>query len=313
MSELITNKDIMIPYYSGNIKFTRCIGHVSLERFIKSHKQPINKTAEIIEQVKIASSQGDLALKRALKHKLYSFTPSAYFKLGVNRKYVNLERFNPLMQLDFDGIESPAKARDLKEYLFTTYQCVICAYISPSEKGVKALIRIKIPKNLEHYRAMHRAVEKEFEGIGYFDVATKNAILPLFLSIDRNIYSRDISECHEWDLELEEPPRVKHSPTNLNFSPTSRYNNQADYYLDKTIALFRKKIINIVDNGHPQLRTACLVLGSRAGAGYISLAEAEQLAKYEASVNDYLSKNLSGYNSTIEWAINEGFKSPKEY
>lgn len=313
MSELTTSKDIMIPYYSGNIKFTKCIGHVSLERFISAHKTPNARTKKIIEEVKIATSNRDLALKRSLKHQLYSFTPSGYFKLGVKRCYKNLERFNPVMQLDFDGIESPAKARDLKEYLFTTYQCVICAYVSPSERGVKALIRIKQPTDIEHFRAMHRAVEAEFEQIGYFDVATKNAILPLFLSIDENIYSRDFSECHPWDQEKELPPRVKHAQPNLNFSPTSRYSSQADYYLDKTVALFRKKIINIVDNGHPQLRTACLVLGSRAGAGYISLAEAEQLAKYEASVNGYLSQNIAGYNATIEWAINEGFKSPKEY
>jgi VirE N-terminal domain len=313
METHLTNKDIIIPYYSGNIKFTKCIGHVSLERFIYAHKSPNARTKQIIEQVKVASSNKDLALKRALKHKLYSFTPSAFFKLGVNRKYANLERFNPIMSMDFDGIENVAKARDLKEYLFTTYQCVICAYVSPSERGVKALIRIKQPTDIEHFRAMHRAVEAEFEQIGYFDVATKNAILPLFLSIDENIYSRDFSECFPWTDELEPPKRINHAPPNLNFSPTSRYNNQADYYLDKTIALFRKKIINIVDNGHPQLRTACLVLGSRVGAGYISLAEAEQLAKYEASVNGYLNQNLSGYNATIEWAIKEGMKSPKEY
>lgn len=309
-----TNKNIQFNYFSGNIKLTRPLGVITLERFIDAHKNPKQETFEIIKKVQEASEAGDLAAKRAAKHQLYSFVPAALFKLGVARKYDNISEYTGLMQLDFDGIEDYSKAVDLKNYLFTTYQCVVCTYLSPSCKGVKALIRITKPRDKEHYHAIYKTVEAEFEQMGYFDTATKNIVLPLFLSIDRMIYSRDFSEAVPWDKEDWTKPQrnVYAPPPNLN-SPSSKYQNAEEYYKDKTIKLFEKKIFQIDGNGHPQVRSACLVLGSRAGAGYITRAEAEQLAEYCISNNNYLSKNLNGYLSTSKWAINEGYNDPKQY
>ena len=195
-----TSKNVKFPYYSGNIKLTKVIGYVTLEDFVNAHAMPKQSTYDIMEQVKAASAAGDLALKRQLKHKLYSFTPSVIIELGVGRKYENIKEWTSIMQLDFDGIETPEKAHELKYYLFTTYQCVICTYLSPSNKGVKCLIRITKPRDREHFRAIYKTVEKEFEQLGYFDTATKNAMLPLFLSIDTNIISRDFSQAVPWDL-----------------------------------------------------------------------------------------------------------------
>lgn len=309
----MTNKDVIFNYFSGNIKFTRPLGTVTLEQFIDKHRNPKKRTREIMLQVQQASTDGDLALKRQLKHQLFSFVPGALFKLGVARKYENIESFTGVMQIDFDAIENERKAHDLKEYLFTTYQCVICAYLSPSRRGVKALIRITPPRDKAHFQAIYKTVEKEFEQIGYFDTAVKNIVLPLFVSIDENIYSRDFSQAIAWDLEdWTVPSRKAHATPNLNF-PTSRYRDESDYYYDKTVKLFQKKIFQIDGNGHPQVRSACLVLGSRVGAGYITRAEAEQLMENAISSNEYLNKNTEGYIKTGLWCINEGISNPKEY
>lgn len=307
-----TSEDVKFPYYSGNIKLTKVIGHVSIEDFVNAHWMPKQSTVDIMDQVRIASEAGDLTKKRELKHKLYSFTPSVMIKLGVGRKYDNVDSWTGVMQLDFDGIETIDKAYDLKHYLFITYQCVICTYFSPSGRGVKALIRITEPRDKEHFKAIYNSVEKEFEQLGYFDVATKNGLLPLFLSIDANILSRDFSKAVAWDSEIW-PEKRKANPNLTSFVPTARYETEDQYNYDKTVRIFTKRIENIVDAGHPQVRTACLLLGSRAGAGYITVGEAVILAAGLIERSDYLSKNIKGYVDTSVWAINEGYKSPKEY
>lgn len=309
-----TSKHIKFPYYSGNIKLTKVIGHVSLDDFIKAHKYPKQATKDIIEKVQQATKDGDLTLKRELKHKLYSFTPSVNIKLGFGRKYDNVDYWTGIMQLDFDCIETVEKAHELKEYLFTTYQCVICTYLSPSLKGVKALIRIPSPIDKEHFKAIHKSIENEFEQVGYFDVATKNGLLPLFLSIDEDIYSRDFSEALPWEGEdWSVIQRHKNNHPQLNFVPSERYENEAQYTYDKTVRILESKMNNIVDCGHPAVRTNSLVLGSRVAAGYISKQEAETLIINLIQSNDYLSKNVEGYIKTALWGINEGSKSAKYY
>lgn len=310
-----TSKNVKFPYYSGNIKLTKVIGHVTLENFVNAHAMPKDSTFNIMQKIQEASAAGDLALKRSLKHQLYSFTPSVMIKKSISRKYDNVDEWTGIMQLDFDGLENITKAHDLKEYIFTTYQCVICTYLSPSGKGVKALIRITKPRDREHFRAIYKTVEKEFEQLGYFDTATKNAMLPLFLSMDTAIYSRDFSAAVPWHLEDWAAPQKKNlstTPTS-NFVPTKRYDNEEQYNYEKTLRIFTKRLNDIVDNGHPQVRTACLLLGSRAGAGYIEKSEAETLAAACIELNDYLSKNTKGYIDTCLWAIGEGYKSPKYY
>lgn len=307
----MTNKEIFFPYYSGNIHFTKCIGHVSLDRFIWAHKNPSLNNMIIFESIKAAISP---EVKRKLKQQLYSFTPSVKIEVGVARKYDNVIGFTGLMQLDFDKIETIDKAHTLKEYLFITYQCVICSYISPSGNGVKALIAIPEARDKEHFRAIYKSIEKEFEQIGYFDKATKNALLPLFLSYDNAIYSRDYSECFPWDKEdwtIEEQINVTSTPPNFNLS--NYKGKQAKYFFDKAIRIFRTAIEKINDNGHTQLRSACLILGSRAAAGYLDISEAKELAIYCVETNSYLSKGTKGYIETAMWCIYEGYKNPIYY
>jgi hypothetical protein len=312
-----TNKDVLFPYYSGYIKFTKAMGYVSLSNFIHAHKTPNKDIAALMDKIQEASESGDLKLKRELKQKLYSFTPSVEVGcVGTKRKYDNITGWTGLMQLDFDKIETVAKAHDLKEYLFTTYQCVVCAYMSPSGKGVKCLISITKPRDKEHYRAIYKSVQKEFESIGYFDPATKNAILPLFLSIDKDIYSRDISEAITWNEEdwtEEKKVQLLDKPPTSNFVHSNKDSHQAQYDYDKCIRIFTEAMNSIVDNGHPQLRHACLILGSRASAGYISKNEAISMCENAVLANSYFDKDQKGYIDTAHWAVEQGYKSPKYY
>ena len=313
---MITNKNIKFPYYKGNIKLTKAVGLLTLSQFIEAHKSPTNQTRETIKLIQLAGSANDLELKRKLKQKLHAFTPAIKIEVGFARKYDNIVSWTGLMQLDFDKIPDVETAQILKAELFDKYNSILCCYISPSGKGVKALLKITTPKDASQFKAIHKAVEKEFEQYGgFFDVATKNAVLPLFLSYDENILYRDWSEASTWileDNEIEKKVQLLDKPP-TSYTSSKQANSEAQYNHDKAVRIFTTAVNNINDNGHPQLRTACLILGSRVGAGYIDASEAVRLAEDKIVSNSYFDKDQKGYLDTVHWAINEGAKNPKYY
>ena len=303
------SSDIFFPYYSGNIRFTKCQGYLTLNQFIKKHKKPNDETLKTMKQIQVADGLNFKKLKRKLKQKLVSFTPSVFIYRKHKRKYDNVVCFTGLMQLDFDKIDSKELAIDLKEYLFNNYKFIICSYLSPSGLGVKCLMKIKVPKNKEEYKLIHNAVTKEFETIDYFDPATTNAMLPLFLSYDPDILYRDYSECDTWDKTLD----LKIDYKQLNDKATYNVNRNSNDFEKITCRIFINKFSSIVDNGHTQLRSACLILGSRVGAGYIDRVSAEEMAFAIIRQTPYFSKDLNNYLSTAKWCIDQGINNPKYY
>lgn len=302
---------LKFSYYSANIYDSFCLGHVSLEQFIDSHKNPTPKTIKQLELINEAALDGNKKLKAKLKEELFAFTPTVFIKKEYARKYDNIHKFLPLMQLDFDGLPDNETAIGLKTAVFNSYDQIVCSYLSPSGLGVKCLMRITVPLDIEHYKAMFKAVETEMGEYGYLDHATTNCILPLFLSADTKILHRDFYDCSVWSLE----DRSVVEYVSLNDIPTREYSDkQLQGYYDITVSIFENKIDDIVNgDGHPRLRSACLILGSRVAAGYIDQFEALQRAENMIRSNGYLAKGLNGYIKTSKWAINEGMKTPKYY
>lgn len=296
--------ELKIPYYSGNIKLTKCIGHVDLDTFIRANKNPKPLIKATIEQIR-ALGPGDKQKKRQLKHKLYSFTPSCFINKNDKRRLDNIIKYNGIMQMDFDDIGDIAKVIELKNWIFNN-PSTIAAYISPSQ-GIKSIMRTTIPEDREHYNRLWLSVFEHFEMTDCCDEATKNPVLPLFISYDPDIKFRPFEATVPWEKEKEtqKPIATPQTPT---------YNNKfSDSFVDKTIRIFTNRIESILDKGHPQVRTACLILGSRVGAGYISEYDAIALAESLIMQNEYLSKGTKGYIETCRWAIKEGSKNPKYY
>lgn len=309
----MNNKDLIFPYYSGNIRHSHSLGFVSLHDFINAHENPKPKTVVIFEEIKKADEADNKILKRQLKHQLFSFTPSVFIKKGFSRKYENIVHWTGLMQLDFDKLDGEVDAEDLKNHLFKNYKQVVAAYLSPSRRGVKALMKIEVPLDKKHFKAMHKAVAIEMEQYTYFDGATTNAMLPLFLSRDKNILYRDFDKCWTWtETDWSEPEYVQLNDEEThhhNFNPD---NLSEDDYL-KTIRIYVNKIEGIFSDGHTQLRSASLILGSRVGAGYITENEAKQLGESLIKSNGYLQKDINNYVRTMNWSITQGSKNPKYY
>lgn len=299
------NEHIRFPYYSGNIYDSEAKGIVTLDRFIHAHWNPNNTILDTLNKIEDAGNKGLVKLKRTLKQQLFTFTPSVYIPVGAKRSYGNVKNFTGLMQLDFDKIEDYNTAYEIKEHLYAKNPEVVCAYLSPSKRGVKAIIRTTQPKDLPQYKALHKAVTDKYEGYGYFDEATKNAVLPLFISYDKGILYRDYADCTPWtdeDWSQEEYVQLVDND-GQSVADTSQ--------APRVARITENRINSIVDNGHPQLRDAALVLGSRVGAGYLSQFEAENLINRLIDQNQYLQKGKGGYKRTAMWGIREGMKRPK--
>lgn len=303
----MTSDNIIFPYYSGNIKLTKVMGHVTLNRFVKANSSPKPENISVFELIRNCS---DPIEKRKLKHKLFAFTPSVYISKTHKRKYSGIQKYTGLMQIDLDGINNEKIAEDLKQWLFDQPECV-CSFFSPS-KNVKGLIRITAAKTKDQYIRLHNAITEKYEETGYFDVATRNAVLPLFLSYDPDILYRDYSEATPWTKEKE----IKVEHVALNNGPPTNFNSSIGnqgYFKKRTLRILHEKINKISDNGHPQVRSASLILGSRVGANYLSRQEAIIEITSLIKQNQYLSKGIEGYLKTAEWGISQGLTKPKYY
>tara|TARA_R110000764_G_scaffold52161_2_gene113605 strand:+ start:2769 stop:3698 length:930 start_codon:yes stop_codon:yes gene_type:complete len=308
---------IRFQYYSGNIKKANPLGFVTLNQFNKKHINPSDKMLEVFQKIEEASKNGDKKLKAELKmENLYSFTISAIF--DGNRKYSNIVEFTGLAQLDFDGLEEEVAVK-LRDYLFEHYRYLACTYLSPSRRGVKAIIRIpkiSIEQGYEsavkEYKEYYNAIEEEFEGIFGYDPAPKNLVLPLFISYDFFMNIRPIEECKVWDLK-KTPKEALSQDYPLPRKPYKKLKSNDKNEL-RAVRTIRKSIDAITSSpGHFQLRSSCLILGTRVGAGYLSMSQAEQEVENLIRSNSYLSKGVSGYLQTGIWALEKGALTPKEY
>lgn len=293
---------ILFPYYSGNIKLTKVLGHVSLERFIYSIKNPNEKMLDLFNKIK---SEPDKAKRRELKWNLYSFTPTVVINVGYKRRLENVIRYNPIIQIDIDNVDKK-EVNNVKEKLFSLDYC-ITAFVTPSGKGVKGIMLINEPTSLEHYKAIHKALHKNLTSFKGIDLATKNAVLPLFLCYDKDILYRDIGECAVFD---DEDWSINEGLNPLNNKTTKKYNRGENRLTNRVLSNSRYAIENIVDNGHPQIRRAALIMGSRIGAGYIDRITGTNHIINLMKSNKYLSKNVKGYEKTILWGIENGIKNP---
>ena len=272
----------------------------------------------MLGEIQAAAENGDKERKNMWKAKLPFFTVGVKIKKGTRRRYVNIEEFTGYAQLDFDGFLSNEEALEFKQYLFEEYKQMYCVFLSPSGLGVKAIIKIPIVKTVDEYKTYYKALETEFNFMPEFDPAPKNAVLPLYISEDENILSRANPETWTKHEELVDQTKFENltakAPTyQPKIGDETVYKSEA-YYRKISMDIFQGKIDGIINqNGHGTLRSSSLVLGSRAGAGYLSIHEAMQHAEYCVKGNAYLNKGLLNYLKTTRWGISQGFNKPKYY
>ena len=291
--------DILFQYYGSDIRNTTPLGCVSLDYWIQSMVNPKPEFKDIFEKIQIASLSNNKAEKDELKRHLYFFTPAVL--VNSKRRYSDINRFTGLLTVDFDGLEIDY-AKEFKEALFKEYKFIICSWLSASKKGVRALIKIPISKNVNEFKSYYNAIREELSIYNGFDVATQNAVLPMFMSYDTEILFRN--DYTEWNKKYTAPEPLKIQ---------QYFVNESNSNIDKIVI---SGVNKITSNGHPQLRAVAFALGGYISAGYITESNAIQLIENCINNNSYLNRRHNGlqmaevYKTTAKTMIINGQFKP---
>lgn len=289
---------IEFPYYPAHVNSKKPLGTVTLEEFINANKNPNEHIKNIFNQIAAAEIAGNTKLKAELKqNNLFYFTPCVRTD-NEGRGYVNVTGFNGIAVLDFDHIDN---AEDFKQFVFDTYKFVICAFLSPSKKGVKFLVKIPKVNTVDEFKEYYFGLALEFEQYNGFDGTGQNCVLPLFLSYDPQLLQRSYADT--WTKRGKKINAFLPS----DYAPVVIESTGDDKEHVKRIIM--SAIDKIVDNGHPQLRAAAVTLGGYIATGYIDKNEGVNFINQLIQNNSYLKKGISGYQKTAATAIDKGMLS----
>lgn len=288
-------------YFPSRVTATKPLGKLTLNQLIESIRNPKPHIENVFKQIQKATEKNDLQLKDKLKQEhLYYFTPSVMFD-GKNRSYENVIEYNELMVVEFDKINF---SQELKEYLFNRMECIICCFTSPSGKGVKAIVRIPKPKDAKEYKEYFCGLAYYLDQIEGFDTANYNPLLPLFLSMDRDILFRDNPKV--WNIKGEKI----HSFKPINVSEIQTVDNVTEEDKNYVINIIKKKFNSIISDGHTQVRSNSLLVGGYCASGYLTVAEGEDLLEDLIKSNTYLSKGVKNYLKSAFKFLEDGTKAP---
>lgn len=293
-------KDITFQYYPARIKSVAPLGDITLERFIHSVKYPKPHVVHIMNEIRQAAESGNVDRKTELKEKLYFVTPSSY--VDGYRNYAKIKHFTGLMPLDFDKLPSREYAEDMKRAFFHTVENVVCAWLSSSGKGFRCLIRIPEVYTVEAFQSHFMAAQMRWGDLKGFDVAPKNAVLPLFISIDYNILYR-------WDaVEFQD----KYIPAKPKPNPVNYYHTGNDVKVFKIIDNYMNSII---DAGHPIVRRMAYYVGGLCAAGHCNAGNA--LSYMENSIINHpytgVKAKVKTYLKTCRDMFNKGMESKIDF
>lgn len=289
---------IEFPYYPAHVNSKKPLGTVTLEEFINANKNPNEHIKNIFNQIAAAEIAGNTKLKAELKqNNLFYFTPCVRTD-NEGRGYVNVTGFNGIAVLDFDHIDN---AEDFKQFVFDTYKFVICAFLSPSKKGVKFLVKIPKVDTVGEFKEYYFGLALEFEQYNGFDGTGQNCVLPLFLSWDPDLLQRNYADT--WTKRGKKINAFLPS----DYAPVVIESTGDDKEHVKRIIM--SIVDKIVSNGHPQIRSAAVTLGGYIATGYIDKNEGVNFINQLIQNNSYLKKGVSGYQKTAATAIDKGMLS----
>lgn len=180
--------------------------NISIFKDVKDTSNPYNRPVQTaLDRIKNGASK-ELNLKirattnkdeqKALKSKLCGVCFNGTFK---NRSIKGLEQKSGLIILDFDGFETETLAYQFKEQLKEDAY-VFAAWISPSNIGVKVLV--KIPTEGEH-KGYFEALRIHFNS-EHWDVSSSNIDRFCFESYDHDLFQNNNSliwtECSQPEI-----------------------------------------------------------------------------------------------------------------
>lgn len=305
---IVLNTATKIQYYkqkydaeNDTYKFsTKATGVITLSSLLMSIKNPKRNVEKLIDEIRVTSNK---SLKRELKSRLPGFTIQS-FNDGKRRAYNNITHFSGLMVLDFDGIEVKMNAIELKTFLFETYPFIISSFISPSG-AVKCIISIPKAKNINDYKSYHRAINKHFKQYIGWDDTTKNAVLIMYLTYDKNILIRE--DAIIFNEKLEKNTVLKNNNC-IRFTQTISKNSIV--YKARVLSYIETIFNGIINNGHPQVIRLSSKLGSFTSYYNLNSYELQNWMNIKIEKHPYLSKDPNNYKTTEKRFFKEGYLIP---
>ena len=187
--------------------------NITIFKDIKDTSQPFYRTVDVIlqrikdgaskELVKKIRNTKDKEQRNKLKQNLPSICFSGTF---TQRNDNSLNEHSGLICLDFDGYVANRDMLQEKERL-TKNKYVYSVFISPSGKGLKALV--KIPTQPEQHVNYFKSLEVYFKS-PQFDTTSKNISRVCYESYDPLIYINETSSLWDRIEEEEYTEYIKH-------------------------------------------------------------------------------------------------------
>ena len=175
---------------------------ISIFKDAKSPSNPYQKTIEyFLNRIKNGSQATEnVLLYRTTGDKKYKMKlPGACISGKFSyRATVSLLEYSQFACLDFDKFGTLTDAKAIKENI-SKEPCCFAAFISPSGKGVKAIIRTK--PDPTKYESYYRAICKKYNDV-HLDSKTKDISRLCFESYDPEIYINENAQ--EWGTIEEE-------------------------------------------------------------------------------------------------------------
>jgi len=217
--------------------------------------------------------------------------PIACFGGVFNHRYKEgLIRASQLMILDFDDVEGMVEKK--KELSKSEY--VLSAFVSPSGKGLKAIIKIPLVKNDKEYKEYYNGARTLFDGL---DDSGKDISRACFFAYDPHIYIN--YDCKTFEKKIEETSSIP------KMTKQATYN---DYGL-------ASRVLNIIRNAvigerHIKILNASRLMGGYVASGKITQHEAIRLLEQEcfSIAPETPRENLK----TITDGLEHGLQSPLE-
>ena len=204
--------------------------------------------------------------------------------------------------LDFDNTkdsntpfeDATALRNDLKEDAY-----IYSAWLSPSLKGVKALVKIPTVENDEEYKKYYLALLVAYPEL---DHVTKDISRISFESYDPNVWINEESEV--WSTEYVEP--TEKSPHTVEVGLHPNYVKKAN---ESILQLATNIITGAIDGGkHEALLKASTLLGGYVGGGIIDEMDAREQLKYAVGLSNYDKSYPS--DKTIKDGLSNGIARP---
>ncbi len=176
------------------------------------------KSGVLKKKIEAIRSTNDKVKINLLKESLPSFTVSATF--NDRRIKENVNDYNGLIHLDYDGVDNPEQLKDEVSKLETTF----CAFTSPGGKGLKVFI--KTNATLESHESSFNQLRRLYDtyvGIES-DRSVKDVTRLCYASSDTLLYSNN--ESIEFDvIEYLKPEKITHQ-----YTPEEAYNYTSNIF-----------------------------------------------------------------------------------